>query len=221
MKIKKNFHFELEDLVNKEDNVLKTLDVIIPEKVDPQHGMFVWPSAPVLSKFIFNNQENFRDKNVLELGAGTSLPGIVAAKIGAKVTLSDAKFYPNCLENCRQSCEVNNLKTSMVNVIPLTWGLVDEQILNLENVDAILGSDCFYDRKDFEDIIFTVSFLLNRNPSCVFITAYQVRSEKYCLQMLLKKWGLIGKEIPLKSFCTEDELVNHKHDIELYQITKA
>ena len=28
---------------------------------------------------------------------------------------------------------------------------------------------------DFEDIIFTISFLLDQNPSCVFLTTYQVR----------------------------------------------
>ena len=83
---------------------------------------------------------------MFQIGAGTSLPGIVAAKIGAKVTLADAEFYPNCLENCRQSCEANNL-TFSVKVTPLTWGLIDEQILNLNKVDYILGSDCFYNRK--------------------------------------------------------------------------
>ena len=83
---------------------------------------------------------------MFQIGAGTSLPGIVAAKIGAKVTLSDAEFYPNCLENCRQGCEVNNL-SSVVKVTPLTWGLVDKEILDLEKVDFILGSDCFYDKK--------------------------------------------------------------------------
>ena len=102
---------------------------------------------------------------LLQIGAGTSLPGIVAAKIGAKVTLSDAEFYPNCLENCRQSCKVNNL-SSVVKVIPLTWGLVDEEILNLEKVDFILGSDCFYDKtgtKIFKSSDAFFSFVNNKH----------------------------------------------------------
>ena len=37
---------------------------------------------------------------------------------------------------------------------------------------------------------------------------------------LLRKWNLIGKEIPLQSFCTEEEIMKYKHDIELYEIFK-
>ena len=55
-------------------------------------------------------------------------------------------FYPNCLQNCARSCEVNNL-SSDINVVGISWGLIDEGVLNLGEVDVILGSDCFYDKK--------------------------------------------------------------------------
>ena len=44
-----------------------------------------------------------------QLGAGTALPGIVAAKVGANVTLSDAEFHTNCLENSLESCKQNDV----------------------------------------------------------------------------------------------------------------
>ena len=88
------------------------------------------------------------------------------------------EYYENCLENCKRSCDVNNV-SSNVNFIPLTWGLVNEELINLEKVDYIIGSDCFYDKKDFEDIMFTVAYLMEENHEAVFLTSYQLRSTKY------------------------------------------
>ena len=81
----------------------------------------------------------------VQLGCGTALPGIVAAKLGAKVTLSDSEDLPLCLEQAKQSCAVNELGD--VAVIGITWGVYSPQLLNLSPVDIILGSDCFYDTK--------------------------------------------------------------------------
>lgn len=61
------------------------------------------------------------------------------------MTLSDAEIYTNCLENCRKSCKENEIKE--IKIIPITWGLVSEELLGLSKVDIILGSDCFYDSK--------------------------------------------------------------------------
>ena len=80
-----------------------------------------------------------------QIGSGTALSGVVAAKCGAQVILSDSAVFPNCLDNCRESCHANDLTD--VKVIPLTWGLVTPTLLQLPAVDFILGSDCFYDTK--------------------------------------------------------------------------
>ena len=49
--------------------------VTIPEQLAASYGLYIWPSAPVLAWYIWINQERFRGKRVLELGAGTALPG--------------------------------------------------------------------------------------------------------------------------------------------------
>lgn len=78
-----------------------------------------------------------------QLGAGVSLPGVVAAKCGAKVILSDSAKTPRCLENCRHSCEANGLRD--VSVMDLTWGEISPDVVLLPKLDIILGSDVFYD----------------------------------------------------------------------------
>ncbi|TSK87497.1 Methyltransferase-like protein 23 [Bagarius yarrelli] len=109
----------------------------------------------------------------VELGAGVSLPGIVAAKCGAQVTLSDNADFPQCLENCRRCCDVNNL--SGVSVVGLTWGEISSELRSLPHADIILGSDVFYEPEDFEDVLVTLSFLLRRNPAAQFWTTFQER----------------------------------------------
>ena len=49
-------------------------------------GCVVWDAALVLSKYLetsdFDNGEKWRDKSVLELGAGTGVVGLMAASYG-------------------------------------------------------------------------------------------------------------------------------------------
>lgn len=80
-----------------------------------------------------------------QVGAGVSLPGVVAAKCGAEVVLSDGEELPRCLQSCRRSCLLNRLP--QVPVIGLTWGRVSPELLALAPVDIILGSDVFFDPK--------------------------------------------------------------------------
>ncbi|XP_021365318.1 methyltransferase-like protein 23 isoform X2 [Mizuhopecten yessoensis] len=160
--------------------------------------MYTWPCAPVLAQYVLTHRERIRGTTVLEIGAGTALPGIVAAKCDARVTLSDSAHQPQCLDNCRASCMANGL--SDVQVIGLTWGLFEQSLLDLPKVDFILGSDCFYDTKDFEDILVTVAFLLKKNKKAEFWSTYQQRSSDRSIEFLLKKWRLTCTHVSLSMF---------------------
>ena len=72
-----------------------------------------------------------------------SLPGVVSAKCGARVILSDSAELPVCLGNCRRSCAANGLTD--VTVMGLTWGDMSPHLLQLPALDVILGSDVFYE----------------------------------------------------------------------------
>ena len=203
-------------------NNLDSVTVKIPEVMDPSYGMYIWPSAPVLAQFVWYHRDNLQEKYVIELGAGSSLPGIIAAKVGAKVTLSDSEDLPKCLENCKMSISANNLQEK-VKIIGLTWGQYSKTLAELEPVDVILSSDCFYDTKDFEDIIVTVVWIIEKAPHAEFWTTYQVRNEERTLQNLLLKWGLECYKIPLESFRAEsNNLAGSElpgdHTIEMYVI---
>uniref|UniRef100_A0A672Z010 Methyltransferase like 23 n=1 Tax=Sphaeramia orbicularis TaxID=375764 RepID=A0A672Z010_9TELE len=130
--------------------------------LDPQYGMYVWPSAVVLAQYLWKHREELRSRTVLELGAGASLPGVVAARCGAKVILSDSDTKPLTLQNCRRSCDANGL--TEVQVLGLTWGTSHRTCPKVR-----------WNPPYFEDVLVTVAFLLQKNPKAQFWTTYQER----------------------------------------------
>lgn len=119
------------------------LEVRVPQVLHVQYGMYVWPCAVVLAQYLWFHRRVLPGKAVLEIGAGVSLPGILAAKCGAKVTLSDSPELPHCLDICWQSCQMNNLP--QVQIVGLTWGHISKDTLSLPPQDIILGSDVFFE----------------------------------------------------------------------------
>uniref|UniRef100_F1MQ97 Histone-arginine methyltransferase METTL23 n=7 Tax=Bos TaxID=9903 RepID=F1MQ97_BOVIN len=189
-----------------------------------QYGMYVWPCAVVLAQYLWFHRGSLPGKAVLEIGAGVSLPGIVAAKCGAEVTLSDSSELPHCLAICRESCQMNNLP--QVHVVGLTWGHVSRDLLALPPQDIILASDVFFEPEDFEDILTTVYFLMQKNPKVKLWSTYQVRSADWSLEALLYKWDMKCVHIPLESFGADKEDIAEsalpgRHTVEMLVISFA
>ena len=47
--------------------MLGLLFYILFKIVDPQYGMFTWPSAPVLAQFIWHSRDQVKQKQVIEV----------------------------------------------------------------------------------------------------------------------------------------------------------
>lgn len=155
------------------------------------YSFYTWPCAPVLGWFLWERRHDLVDKRILEIGSGTALPGILAAKCGAQVTLSDSCILPKSLAHIERCCRANNLIPGQdIDVLGISWGLLLNSVFSLGPIDLIIGADCFYDPSVFEDILVTISFLLDQNPGAKFIFSYQERSTDWSIEALLKKWDL-------------------------------
>ncbi|EOA35688.1 hypothetical protein CARUB_v10020915mg [Capsella rubella] len=163
-----------------------SVSVSVIENMKEEYGLFVWPCSVILAEYVWQHRSRFHGSSVLELGAGTSLPGLVAAKVGANVILTDDATKPEVLDNMRRVCELNKLNC---NVMGLTWGVWDAPIFDLRP-NIILGADVLYDSSAFDDLFATVSFLLQNSPDAVFITTYHNRSGHHLIEFLMVKWGL-------------------------------
>ncbi|CAB4489402.1 hypothetical protein RhiirA5_486377 [Rhizophagus irregularis] len=208
--------------------------VIIKELLDPTYGCYVWPAAFVLAEYIWHERDLFKDKTILELGSGTSLPGLLCALLSdnTHVILTDRSDVPQILENIREIAKLNNLLSrNNIWIKGLMWGDFSDNDHQLESggglfqllndieksnrkIDWILGSDTFYDPKDFEDIIVTIAYILTYHfPNAKFITSYQERSSKRSIQYLLDKWKLKCNQISLASFnFNHNKYINDKND---------
>lgn len=125
-------------------DIYKTLKLLwcVHHKDNSDHCVSEWHILIRVFTFLCHYLEHFLFI-IFQLGAGVSLPGIVAGKCGAHVTLSDTAEIPLCLENSRRCCELNNL--SGVSVVGLTWGEISPELTSLPPMDIILGSDVFYE----------------------------------------------------------------------------
>ncbi|XP_061472319.1 histone-arginine methyltransferase METTL23 [Rhineura floridana] len=218
----REYRFAGEQKEEERDQLKQELVVVIPEVLDPQYGMYVWPCAVVLAQYVWFHRRLVCGKRILEIGAGVSLPGIVAAKCGAELILSDNAESPQCLKNCRRSCQMNNL--SSVHVTGLTWGHISPSLLALPPVDVILGSDVFFEPEDFEDVLSTVHYLMEKSPHAQFWTTYQIRSADWTIEGLLHKWEMESICVPLQSFeANKEQLADSslpgRHTIEMMIIT--
>jgi len=72
------------------------------------YGVALWPSAIALAHEVALREHEFQNRTVLELGAGTGLPGIVAAATGAKVMQTDRQEL--ALHLCRINAERNGAR---------------------------------------------------------------------------------------------------------------
>ncbi|XP_065220565.1 histone-arginine methyltransferase METTL23 [Planococcus citri] len=212
---------------NQPDSREETLNIHVFDVRDQsqaRYSSYIWPSAPILALYLWEHRHELSGKHILELGAGTALPGILAAKCGAYVTLSESALLPKSIQDLERSCKLNNLNSSQVQVIGLTWGLFTYSVLQLKPVDLIISSDCFYEPITFEDILATVAFLLEKNPRAKFLSTYQERSADWSIEHLLNKWNLRCDEISIdtlgeKSGVNIDDFLQN-HTIHLLQISR-
>ena len=98
----------------------------------------LWPASQGLAQFIWENID-FSGAKVLELGAGLGLPGLVAARKGGRVTISD--YQPEALNIASRNAVCNGIEG-------VSFELADWRNFPLkEQFDWIIGSDVLYNPK--------------------------------------------------------------------------
>lgn len=98
-------------------------EVIILEILGGAYSYYTWSSAKILAQFMFYMRRCIKNLNILEISAGTALPGILAKKLGANVILSDSALLTKSLSHIKRICAYNNLTVGLdIQVKGLTWG---------------------------------------------------------------------------------------------------
>lgn len=100
----------------------------------------VWPSARALAGYVLD-QPDLRGHAVLEIGCGLAIPGILAARAGAAVTVTDC--HPDVPRFLERNVLLNEVRG--VNFLHADWR--SGWTLPEPRYDWIMGSDVLYDKE--------------------------------------------------------------------------
>ena len=136
--------------INSVDDLLEELskkppdDIHITDERLP-YWAEVWPSSLALSEYIMENQRFMPGTEILELGCGMGLTGMVAQIRGGNLLLTD--YQPDALRLAEMNWLLN------LGILPKTL-LMDWREPNLElKFPYIIASDIIYEERFFEPLL--------------------------------------------------------------------
>ncbi|KAI4899085.1 hypothetical protein NFI96_022009 [Prochilodus magdalenae] len=118
----------------------------------------VWEAAIHLCRFFEQTCLDLRGKRVIELGAGTGIVSILAARLGARVTVTDLPLaIPQALRNIEANTPPTGWPSGAPIAVPLSWGQDQENFPS--DWDMVLGTDIIYMPETFPLLLDTLAHL--------------------------------------------------------------
>lgn len=123
---------------------LKTEEELGEMNVPPPYWAFAWAGGQALARYLLDNPQVCQGRSVLDLGTGSGMTGIAAAKTGAaKVLAADIDAIALC------ASELN----AHVNGVSLSVTAEDLLAQPPARFDVVLVGDLFYERTLAERVI--------------------------------------------------------------------
>lgn len=148
------------------------------------YGVALWPSAIALAHEVASRDGEFRGKKVLELGAGTGLPGIVAASLGGRVVQTDRHEVP--MSVCRRNGERNG--AGSIEYRLADWTGWDDG----GRYDWILGSDVLYGESAHPHLRRIFETNLSPGGRILLADPFRATSLRLLEAMEADGWGISG-----------------------------
>lgn len=123
------------------------LHCVVPKEIDypfyPDDYNCMWGyptwNGIAISRFILDNPQTFNGQSLVDLGSGSGIVSIAAAKSGAKVTAIDADVSSVCFT--QWNCELNNVD------VEVKWGSFKDV-----GDGIVVMSSLFYDKENLNKI---------------------------------------------------------------------
>ncbi|XP_037618262.1 protein N-lysine methyltransferase METTL21A [Sebastes umbrosus] len=166
----------------------------------------VWDAAVVMCMYLEMGKVELKGKGVIELGAGTGLVGIVAALLGAKVTITDRE---PALDFLAANVKANVPQDSQGSVVvsDLTWGEGLERY-PAGGYDLVLGADIVYLEDTFVPLLHTLEHLCSDSTVVLLACKIRYKRDTDFLSMLKHK------------FTVEEVHYDKQRDIHVYKCWK-
>ncbi|XP_024126127.1 EEF1A lysine methyltransferase 3 [Oryzias melastigma] len=134
----------------------------------------VWEAAVHLCRYLEDQSVNLKGKRIIELGAGTGLVGILAARLGAEVTLTDLPLaLPQLQANVSANTPSGGWPSAEPAVLPLSWG--EDHLDFPSDWDLVLGADIIYLPETYPLLVKTLAHLC-KDGAVVYLSS-KIRKE--------------------------------------------
>jgi len=143
------------ELINKGNDHEDVKDERIPYWAD------LWHSAIALSQYIVKSNIIHKNTNVLEVGCGLGLPGIVAGRFSDHVTFTD--YIKEPLEFAEYNWKLNNDHLAQFEI--LDWRKPDPSFAS----DIVLASDVAYEKRSFKYLLHSFK-KLTKPGGCILMS---------------------------------------------------
>ena len=199
-------------------SALESVKIKVHEAADEEYGTYAWPSSLLLAQYLAEQHLDYQNRSLLELGCGIALPGLVAAKLGARVVLTDAAAHVKVLQNCKRSCDLNQIHCE---IIPLSWGSFSSQILTMSRPDYLIAADVFYEQDKIDILLSSIVYF-----GAPLLTAFHRRDSRLRSRLTLacKAWDLELNTVslpPLTKDWYEKQLEQSGTQLELLRISSS
>ncbi len=132
-----------------------------------QSGQYLWPAATAAGYHLIEHWEILKSENVIELGSGCGVTGLVSSKLSETKSVIFTDYDPGSLELIKENISLNeNDRTAVCSEHLLEWGQpVPESVKQQhqypqQGFKLILGSDLLYCMGVVEPLFRTVDELL-------------------------------------------------------------
>lgn len=176
-------------------------DRFLRERDATPYGVMLWPASIALAHELSTRGAALRGRTVLELGAGTGLPGIVAAGFGARVVQTDRQ--PLALEVCRRNAARNGVRD--IALRSADWTAWDDGA----HYDLVIGADVLYAaglhdalRRIFETNLAPGGVLLLADPfrGASLPLLQEMERDGWCVTLTAWRVGADGEDRPIGVF---------------------
>ncbi|XP_061583440.1 EEF1A lysine methyltransferase 3-like [Cololabis saira] len=129
----------------------------------------VWEAALHLCHYLEDQSVPLRGRRVIELGSGTGVVGILAARLGAEVTLTDLPLaLPQLQANVLANMPTSGWPSSPPTVLPLSWG--EDHMKFPSDWDLVLCADIIYLPETYPLLVETLGHLC-KNGAVVYLSS--------------------------------------------------
>jgi protein N-lysine methyltransferase METTL21D len=195
-------------------NFHKTLtNIITISRLESDVNGVVWDASLVLASYLLKchreNPAKFKDKSIIELGAGLGCVGISTACLSGNVITTDLEKNQELLSYNVEKNMPTFSRYGTVTVKPLSWSKQSaSDLLVQQHFDYILLSDCIYYEESIEPLIDTLEILCD-NASVEILISQELRESKRQLKLFKEFLSKLSQIFTLK------EIPYEKHNEEM------